>query len=161
MSHDNRVENKTGTQQETRRSMLRKLGSAGVGLTTATSGLVVGSREAKGMIVIRPGDVYSERVETLCDLAPHGLTVWAAAALTDPIPGDAVYLGIAAAGAHAGCAVRDEFVEHFPKSEFVDVTRANKPNGNGKKEILVTPREEYDGPIILSKDPSDNSSDGA
>jgi len=95
------------------------------------------------MIFVSPGEVYSEEVEPICDLGPEGLGLWAAASLTDPIPGDAVLLGIAAAGSGAACAARDEFVEHYPDADGIKVKRPEDQSD----DIVVTPT--YDPPWWL------------
>lgn len=123
--------------------MLRRTGAAisGVG-----GGALVMSREADAMLYVNTDTVYSESVETLCDLGPHGLAVWTAGGWALEAAAT-YYLGVATAGAFAGCAVRDEFVEHFPDADRVEVTRAGKdPDGQyndiDKGDIVVVPETE-------------------
>ncbi|MEE6209158.1 hypothetical protein U3A55_03155 [Salarchaeum sp. III] len=132
---------------EGRRNVLKKIGSVGVGGAAVTAGLTSGAGNARGMLYVSPSTVYSEEVETLCDLAPEGLSVWTAASLTDPVPGDEIFLGITTASAGAACAVRDEFVEHYPEADTIKFKRADEQHGEiSEGDIVVRPEEQTDLP---------------
>lgn len=132
----------TETKSETRRSILRKMGSVGAGATVATGGLAVATREARGMIVVRFKDIYSAEVDAVCDLGPEGLGLWAA---TEWAAGRATvyYLGVAAAGTEFACAARDEFVQHFPDADRIEFKRADHNwNDIDKGDIVIVPKND-------------------
>jgi len=112
--------------------------------------VTVASRNADAYLYVNTDTLYTESVETLCDLGPHGVAVWAAGEWA--LGSAAVYhLGVAAAGSAAGCAIRDEFVEHFPDADKVEIKRpGHDPDGQyndiDEGDIVVVPKEDQDLP---------------
>lgn len=76
----------------------------------------------------------------LCTIGPEGLALWAAAAIIDPIPGGATFLGIAAAGAGASCGVREAFVDEFGRPDRISVYRAEEYDGELKQAMKSSRR---------------------